>query len=634
MKIFILSLLVTFSLFALETEDGEYYISTLKDGGQNLDSYYDTLGIPNLYVGRACIKNCKKDCCYDVLRNRNGEIVKSFSRSDDVAELARSRYRDKSYLLYSHTYGSKKNRKTKVILIDNSRKTYKVPRYFYGAYDRVISKDIEIIDVGRKGIYVNGVRILEEQNFESARIENDTDGNIGVVGVDDDSRSLFISNLKEYKPANIALAFGSDEKGIIAVYPSKDSVYAVAYNLINIYNKGLMGAKVDFKKGSVESGWIYNYEGQNIGFYPQIYIKDKHLYVLTHNSSNNRSVHFSISAKEYASISETTPLRDGFEDEAFAGFVVGAGLSYLAWEANTDVTDGDSDVEYASAEYDISNTLYKKIWLQGRIGDTQLAVSYMQNEAEKVGGLTKKASEVLSYFVDFNNLISSSSVLRIAYESANINGITTFHDNGVGATNVTTTQKVEFKSTIDRLSLLVMKEKGLYWGFEYTAFETPSAVGFSNSSKNVEYYGLDEKFAISNYEIVIGYDTASYAKRYETNFSKFYIDGLFGLGISTFDMSSDFENSIENQSGKKIVDSSFSFVFDAEIEVGYLFQQRFKVLKGFGYSLDVGLKARGIYTGAGQSDDSDHTIEADELTMEMSRSDIWYGPFINYNIVF
>ncbi len=633
MKIFILSLLFTLSLFAIETKDGEYYISTLNNGGQSLDSYYDTLGIPNLYVSSACRKNCKKNCCYDVLRNRDGEVVKSFSRSDDVSELARSRYRDKSYLLYSHTYGSKKNRRTKVILLDNSKKRYRVPRRSYGAYDRVISKDAKIIEVAREGIYINGVHTLEKKNFESAKIENDLDGNIGVVGVDDDSRGLFVSNLKEYKFANIALAFGSDENGIIAVYPAKDSVYAVAYNLINIYNKGLMGAKVDFTSGEVKAGWIYNYEGQNIGFYPQIYIKDKHLYVLTHDSSNDRSVHFSISAKEYASISETTPLRDGFEDEAFAGFVVGAGLSYLAWEADSDVTDSD-DVEYASADYDIANTLYKKIWLQGRIGDTQLAVSYMQNEAEKVGGLTKKASEVLSFFVDFNNLISSSSVLRIAYESADINGITTFHDNGVGATNITTNQKVEFKSTIDRFSFLVMREKGLYWGFEYAAFETPSAVGFSNSSKDVEYYGLDEKFALSNYELVIGYDTASYAKRYETNFNKFYIEGLFGLGISTYDMSSEFEKNIENQSGKKIVDSSYSFVVDAEIEVGYLYQQRFKTLKGFGYSLDVGLKARGIYTGTGQSDDSDDTIEADELTMEMSRSDIWYGPFINYNIVF
>ncbi len=255
-----------------------------------------------------------------------------------------------------------------------------------------------------------------------------------------------------------------------------------------------------------------------------------------------------------------------------------------------------------------------------------------------MGGLTKKASELFSAMVDVNNLISESSVLRIAYESADINGIASFNDtqsqHGT-AVNVTKfNTPVEFSSTLDRISLLIMLEKGLYHGFEYTSYETPSAVGFSGSSKNMEVYGLDEKFGITNYEYVLGYDTASYAKRYETDFSKFFLQGLFGLGLSVYDMSSEFKNKVKNNTTKKIVSSIFSYVIDAEVQAGYLWQQRFKTLKGFGHAFEVGLKARGIYTSSGQSDDSDNTIEADELTMEMSRSDIWYGPYINYSIIF
>ena len=48
----------------------------------------------------------------------------------------------------------------------------------------------------------------------------------------------------------------------------------------------------------------------------------------------------------------------------------------------------------------------------------------------------------------------------------------------------------------------------------------------------------------------------------------------------------------------------------------------------------MGIKARGIYTGAGQSDESDSTIESDELSMEMTRSDLWYGPYVSYSVVF
>ncbi len=632
-KMIFLVFIVSISLYGVETDEGEYSISDLKSGGMSLDSYYDTLAIPDLYVGTKCYKDCKKNCCYSVLRARGGKVLRSYSTSDSVGEVARSRYKDKSYLMYSYTHGPEKDRVTDMILVDNKLKEYPIDGYISGSYDREISLDAKIIDVARGGIYVNGNHILTDTNFESAAVENDYKGNIGVVGVNDKIRSLFVSNLKEMKMANITLASRSDKKGILAVYPSDESVYAVAYNLINIYNKGLMGAKVDFKNNSTKSGWIYNYQGDNIGFYPQIYLTTDSLYVKALNSSRDESVYFQISANEYEKIDKTTPLRDGFENEEMVSFVVGAGLSYLGWYASSEVTDKD-DNSFADTEYEIANTLYKKVWLQGRVGDTQLAISYMQNEAEKVGGLTKKASDILSMFVDVNNLISSSSVLRIAYESAKINGIATFNDAKYGATNVTVNSKVEFESKLDRLSLLVMMEKGFYTGFEYTSFETPSAVGFSGSSKNVEYYGLDKNFGITNYEIVAGYDTASYAKRYETDFSKFYIQGLFGFGVSVYDMSSAFKNRVQAISEKKIVNSDFSFVLDAELQFGYLWQQRFKTLKGFGHSFDMGIKARGIYTGAGQSDESDSTIESDELSMEMTRSDIWYGPFINYNIVF
>ena len=250
MKIFILALFISLSLFADETKEGEYSISGLKNHGPNVESYYDSLGIPDLYVSSECRKNCKKNCCYNVFRDLSGKIKKSFSTNDSIRTMAKSRYEGKSYLLYAHTYGPKKDRKTKVVLVDNRLKHYPTLGAT-SAYDLEVSKDAKIIAVRRSGIYVSGERILEKMNFESGRIKNDHLGNIGVVAVDDDSRSVYVSNLKEMKYANITLASRSDKNGVLAVYPSADSVYAVAYNLINIYNKGLMGAKVDFKTSEV-----------------------------------------------------------------------------------------------------------------------------------------------------------------------------------------------------------------------------------------------------------------------------------------------------------------------------------------------------------------------------------------------
>lgn len=88
---------------------------------------------------------------------------------------------------------------------------------------------------------------------------------------------------------------------------------------------------------------------------------------------------------------------------------------------------------------------------------------------------------------------------------------------------------------------------------------------------------------------------------------------------------------MESLSNKSILSSTYSLVLDAEVDLGYIWQERFKSVRGIGYSIELGAKVRGIYTGIGQSSDSDSSINANELKMEMSRYDIWYGP---YNIVF
>ncbi|MEA2100585.1 MAG: hypothetical protein U9P72_10705 [Campylobacterota bacterium] len=629
-----ISLLFTFAFSAkLDIENGEYCISELRSTSISKDTYFNSLGMPDLYVDTKCYKDCKKNCCYNVLKNAKGAIVRSYSTNDSVLAIARNRYDSKSYLMFAHTYGSKKNRQTKNHIVDNKLREYNIPNIVDSSAN-ALTVDGKLIQVNSLGVYKDGIKQLDSKDFESVNISNNPQGDITIAGIEKFSRTIYVSNFDRWINSNITLAQHSDKNGILSIYPqNKNDIYLVAYNLINIYNKGLMGSHVDFSKNVSESGWIYNYEKHNIGFDPEIYLKDKELIINASNSSTDKRVSFSITKEQYATIDENTPKRDGFEDESILSFMVGTGLEYLLWDANTKV-DKD-DVDYASSRYDISNSFYKKLYFQGRVADTQLAVSYMKSEAQEVGGLTKDVSDALNLFVDFNGLISESSVLRLAYTTSNINGITTFIDKNNGATSITADgEKKEFKSTIEKISLLLMQERGVYGGIEYTNFETPSTVGFSGSGKNIEYYGLDNNFGITNIELIAGIDTAAYAKRYETDLSKFYFQSLAGFGVSIYEMSDSFEKKIKYLSNKKIVNSDLSFVLDLEVQFGYLWQQRFKLAKGLGYSIDLGFKARGSYTGAGQSDDSEDTIEANELTMEMTRYDIWYGPYAYFNIMF
>ncbi len=632
----IIMLFLVYSVGMAKEIDGEYSISSLQNSStSSKDSYFTLLGAPDLYVSRQCRKKCKKDCCWDVLRDVNGNIVRNYSTSDDVYALARNRYKNKSYLLFAHKYGPKKRRKTKYHLVDNNLKEYDVPSFF-GNTKKLITKDANLVEVSSNGVYLNGLKQYDSKSFESIEITNNPEGDIAIGGITQTTRTIFVSDFKSktWLPANITLAQHSDTKKIFSVYPdTNNTIYAVAYNLINIYSKGLLASSVNFKTGQTHAGWIYNYEKFNIGFDPEVYVKDKNIIINAKNSSTGSNVSFNITPQEFAQIDKSAPQREGFENETYLSFMVGAGVEILNWYAYTEVTKDDTT--YAKTDYELSGSIYKKIYLQGRAGDTQLAISYMKNEAKKVGGLTEKASETLNFFIDFNALLSKSSTLRIAYTSSNINGIATFYDSQKGATSVTVDgTQIEFETKIERYSLLVMKERGFYAGAEYTSFQTPSTVGFSNSSKNIAYYGLDSEFKIKNLEFVFGHDTAAYAKRYETNFSTFYLQGMGGLGLSYYDMSSDFEKNIKAASSKKIVSSDIAFVVDLEMQLGYIWQQRSKMLKGLGYSFDIGFKARGSYTGAGQNDDSDNSIEYDEITMEMDRYDVWYGPYAYFNLMF
>lgn len=636
LKFLILVLLLT---GIIDASGSDYSLSQLKHSGQSRDGYYDSLStVPNIYIERRCYKDCSENCCYDVLADKNGRALKSYSTSDSLGLIVATRYEGIAYLLYSRSYGSGKNRVTDYHLVNDRLNSYRVPKRLKGAFDSLISKDAALIQIAKDGLYVNGIKSLEEMDFTAGKISNNLNGDITVAAIDNLNGLVYVSNLEKWLSSGIELARHSDRENILALYPQdKNSVYATAYNLINVYNKGLMGSHVDFASGSSNYGWIYNSQKQNIGFDPKIYLdRDSNVHISADNSSSDTKVYFDIPNSAFNGIDKNSPERDGFEDESILDLMVGTGFSHMSWIADSKVENSDVKTVYATTEYDISNSMYKEVYFQGRILDYQLAISYMQNEAEQKGGLTKKANSALNMYFDINSLISDSSSLRIGYSKSEVNGVTTFIDNNNGATNITASNAVsEFTTELQRFSLLVIKEKGYYYGIEYTSFTTPSAIGFSGSSKNIEYYGLDNELGIKNIEVVFGYDTAAYAKRYESDYRDFYLQSLFGIGMSFFDLSSEFKNTLQDFTSKTIVkSSSYSYVVDLEVEAGYIWQERFKSIKGLGYSFELGYKVRGIYTSSGQSSDSEDTIEANELEIEMNRYDIWHGPYVNVNIIF
>ena len=634
-------LIISFLLVGLYADESqkqkdEYVLGKIDRGKKSQSAYFNELRLPAVYVSTQCPKKGK---CWPVIRNQDGKILDSYSTSASLSELSHGRYNGIAYLYYSYTHGSGKNRVTNYYLIDQNLKKYPTPNGGTGI-DSIITKDAKLLTLGHNGVYKDGTQILQSQPIQDGVVSNNPDGDIAVVALLELSNEIMVTNLSKWKSTNVVLTKHGDRNGILSVYPKdKNNIYMAVYKNVNIYNKGLMGAHVDFAKDKTEKGWLFNSSLRNVGFDPSIYTKKDTLIVAAKDSTNRSDVYIKITPKDYKGLGTTPKHILGFEDESKFDLLVGIGYTQMNWIASTDVGDipKDSKKVFGEVKYNIGQSLYKSVYFEGRFDSTHLSIAYLQNEAKKVGGLTAKASKVLNFLLDFDGFIGDSTSLRLKATKGNINGIATFIDKHQGSTLLPNNPtETEFQSEIVTYGAYLMMERGWYSGLEYTDYTTPSAVGFSGRSKTVDYYGMDPSFKIKSASLVFGYDEISYAKRYEADLSRFYFQGFGGVGWADYTLSDAVQKKVENLTGKTI-NYTGSFTFSAQADLGYIFQQRFKAARGLGYSFTAGYKAKWAGTTTGQTenkgDGNDVIIKQNELELEMSRYDIWHGPYVSANFI-
>ncbi len=639
MKILFIVSLFIMSLFAdatTQNKKDEYVLGTIHHGKKSKSAYFNRLGLPAVYVSYQCPK---KGDCWPVIRNQHGKILRSYSTSDSLSQLSHGRYNGVAYLYYSHTHGPSKRRVTDYYLIDQNLKKYPTPNGGIGITS-IITKDAKLVALWHDGVYKDGELLLKSQPIVDGVISNNPEGDIAVAALLDFTNEIMVTNLSKWKSSNVMLAKYGDRNGILSVYPKdKDNLYIAVYKNVNIYNKGLMGTHVDFTNDKTETGWLFNSSLRNVGFDPNIYIQKDTLIVGATDSTNRDDVYIKVTPKDYKALGTIPEHILGFEDESKFDLLVGVGYTQMSWIASTDVKDipTDSDIVYGEVKYDIGQTLYKSVYFEGRFDSTHLSVAYLQNEAKKVGGLTAKASKVLNFLLDFDGFIGDSTSLRLKAIKGNINGVATFIDKHQGSTLLSNNPTdTEFQSEIITYGAYLMMERGLYAGAEYTDYTTPSAVGFSGRSKTVDYYGMDPNFKIKSYSLVFGYDEISYAKRYESDLSRFYFQGFGGVGWADYTLSDAVQKNVETTTGKT-VNYTGNFTFSAQADIGYIFQQRYKAARGLGYSFTAGYKAKWAGTSTGQvenkGDGNDVIIKQNELELEMDRYDIWHGPYVSANFI-
>ena len=601
------------------------------EGKMYVDDYFNSLGMPDIEYGEICVGEPEE--CWYYIKNQDGlEIDQRYNgKQDTLTFLGKARYRENAYLFVKRSYRIGNLSDTEYFLIDQ----YGDKLYFNVslpwkklAVFPLINKNIlviteeAVIEFSPEG---EVLRIPLPRPVEFVYVGNSPDGLVSMVAAGDND--LVFMNYRGEQTQfivdpNVLSTYG-DRMGILSIYPDSETVsYSAIYRYMNPYNKGLVFYYLDFSRGTFIKGFLFNSEDRNIGFDPSVYSTQEEVVVSAKNSSEGGYVHFVIPKGEVAKIEGAVPEHiRGFEGEKTIEFQFSARTSLLTWKAGSAVKK--DDVTYAEATYDMSNSLFYGISMEGRVGKTQLAVSYLRNKAEEKGGLTAKVSEYISAVVDFNELIGKRRTLRIGYEKGRVNGIARFKSGS-------TSRYTVFETDLTSYYGYLMMERGLYQGIEYYNYKIPSAVGFSDWSGAIAYYDFDPNFTLYSLLLLVGYDKVSYARRYETNLNDFYFAGNLGIGIGYAKVSKEIEDKAKTSTGATSISVPVYTLFKAYGELGYIYQRRAKVFKGLGFSINLGYRLTLLRTMA----ESEGGSDPNKLFLEFERYDVLHGPFLQGNLIF
>ena len=620
----------------------EYAFSPVLEGSNNTESYFNKLGIPGVWVTRECSDN--KKTCWPVIVNHKGDTLKSFYAKDSVSLIASGRYRKFASALVKYSWESDDKYHSKVFLInDSGRKTI----FSFSEYDRdevlskIISENNNLVILTSSSIVtmtndgtIQTKALSSSIKLTKGLLRNNPDGEIAVIAVSTKDK-IVLGNLESQSILpDFTLSRHGDKEDILGVYPaSKNITHGVVYKYVNEYCKGLFYVERNlYGEHRFRKGWIFNSEDRNIGWKPDIYSENGGVIISSTNSSDDKKVHFRISNTALNGIENNvypSHLTKNLCQEKGGSFLMGGGISNISWIASSKVEKDDKT--YLDVDYDISDSLFYMAQFEGRIGDTRLTMTYLRHKAKEIAEDKPEEIEgqLANYFLkggmDFYGLLSKSSSLRLVLEKSQISGIAKVK---IGDALVRTE---EFESKYDRYAALAMREKGLYYGFQYEKYAMPSAIGFSNKSKRIVYSELDPEFGIEKASLLFGYDELAYSKRYETNYQDLYFAGNIGVGLAWLSVSDNIEKLAKSSTGKSDIDVPVAFTFDGMMEFGYLWQRRFKKIKGFGYTFNIGYRAKGVYMRAGQSEGS--KASSDGLALEFDRYDVLHGPFAQLNLI-
>ncbi|MGL6261547.1 hypothetical protein [Vibrio sp. WXL210] len=628
-KLLILSLLLV-GKGALAYE----FTPPLEKGAQSQDRYAFANGATRLRLTKSD-RRCEKDCDRSLVTPQGRIIATGFSSGSKIFTTAY--YSDISWAIIREPYkNSKGKNRTRYVRVNSrgSRANQSVRQCRYATdaemtithNGTLVCANDDVVHLRAPG-YKRDIK-MPERAFATA-VNNNLAGTTAIAFVGRDSFNLYTTNVhKLYNQEDNAwdktLSYfhpRSDSNKVLAVYPeNRSKTIVAAYEYINVLNKGLNLYYFQDNQEPI-AGHFFNSSEINIGHEPEIYVAGRDVIIRAQNTSTRDRQSWRISLNDLQHNIEDQFLR--YSHPAKIDLLAGYGLTQTDWSINQRVKDNDRET-VAKTSYRMNDENMETYFFQGRIGETQIALRQLTNEGkEHSNGNVSKGTKMLTGVIDFHGLFDGANTLRLEFDKLESGGEARFSNNeGDSSRHI-------FETEYTNISMLIMGERGGYWGFSYSDYQAPSAVGFVNRYGRVVGTAFDEDFDIQSYMFKIGYNEASYGARYETSYSRFYNDIGLGLGMSRLSVGRDAIADVTGDRGSKISGRN-RLAMTGELEIGYIWQRRFRSLRAAGFSLQAGYRAKADYLIPPLDD-----IEGDDKRYHLAydRSDIWHGPFVQFNAV-
>jgi len=640
LKVYFTVLLLLFSLSIGHANEYIYKEPLL--GKNTYKQHLKHLQAPDIHISSHC-SGSPITICQNYATNHFGLKIRSFSSGMLVD--GKVRYSDKAYIIMQTVPCTAMRCDTYQVLQSNGQmrsfehKDVITPFVDYQGQFHVISQTGYSVQKA-SGQTIQKLEFPEpiEQGIFGTGLSN----HMAAVAVGK-SGSLYLYDRSRIVSLGFQLSAYGDRDKIIAIYPDKKYIYIATYRYTNAYNKGLYIQRYQRSNQHVTGGWLINSEDRNIGFKVSIYKLNNNIIVGTKDASNNQDIHFSLSDKDITQLPKTLPshlLGSGFEYPSLFSMTAGVLTSLTTLSITSDATYDDNPTLKTSLRIEANDAWLQGINFEGRIGGTPIILQYLQNRAEEVTSstlstsgsvieqrLNQAASHKFFSSIGLDNLLQNIRI-SLQYTDLALSGIAHITDSE-GTPSIHS-----FTSNLQRSRILFHFEGGTYTGIEYKTFSSPSKIGFSNYLKQTVYTGVDLEANYNIIKAIIGYNHIAYAKRYETDLSEFYWSANINGGLGTVSFSEAFKQDVlsRNLGSTFTLNQVYGEVgFDAEL--GYIWQQRFRNWKGFGYSIGAGYLMSGSYL-RGSRPDKQENLKFGTLYTNHAYSTFIHGPYLRFNIIF